>query len=205
MSCFAETSDAKDEGFTLVEMLVALAIFALLSAGATSAMLTAVNSKEVLEEEVLAIQDIQMARALMRSDINNLVLKPSRDPFGNKEQYLMTGGTDTLLSFRRGGRENPGGLEKRGGMQKVAYVFEDGNLIRRSFSVDNPAPQTPIRERILMYNLENALVSFENPENYSVNQLYVNFDQTELPVDMMTLTLIFEGGEELVQKFELSP
>lgn len=194
-----------DEGFTLVEMLVALAIFSLLSAGATSAMLTAVNAKEVLEEEVVAIQDIQMARALIRSDINNIILRPSRDPFGNQNQYVMTGGTETLLEFTRGGRENPGGLEKRGGLQKVAYVFEDGNLIRRSFGVDNPAPQTPLRERVLMFGLENVLVSFENPENFSVNQLYVSFNEPVLPVDMMTLTVIFPGGVELIQKFELSP
>lgn len=196
---------AKEEGFTLVEMLVALAIFALLSAGATSAMLTAVNTKEVLEQEVLSIQDIQMTRALLRSDIDNIVLRPSRDPYGNREQYKFTGGTETLLSFMRGGRENPGGLEKRGGLQKVAYVFEDGNFIRRSYGIDFPAPQTPIRERVLMYGLDNVLVSFENAENYSVNQLYVPFDAVEFPVNMMTLTITFPGGQELVQKFELTP
>ncbi len=195
----------KDEGFTLVEMLVALAIFSLLSAGATSAMLTAVKSKEVLEEKVISIQDLQMARALMRADIDNMVLRPSRDAFGNPEQYLMSGGTDTLLSFTRGGRENPGGLEKRGGLQKVAYVFEEGNLIRRSYAVDNPAPQTPVRERILLFNLENVFVTFEDENNISVNQVLVTFNEPVLQANMMTLTITYPGGEELVQKFELKP
>jgi len=191
-----------EAGFTLIEMLVALAIFSLLSAGATAAMISSVRSKAVLEEEVALVQDIQLARALMRSDLNNLILRPNRDQFGNKELYLIAGGGDTLLTFTRAGRENPGGLERRGGIQRVAYVFENGDLIRRSFAVDNPAPQTALRERALIQGLDDVTVSFQKDE-FEFSQLYVPPDQPILPVNLFVMTLTYPDGGQIVQKFEL--
>jgi len=194
----------QDKGFTLVEMLIALFIFSLLSAGAMSAMFASIQTKERLSEAVTSVSEIETSRAIMKADLSNLVIRPVRDTYGNPELYLMSGGNDTLLSFSRAGRENPGGIEKRGGLQRVAYVFEDGSLIRRSFGVDNPAPASPVLDRVLVANLENATVSFED-ERLSYSQLYVDNQNPTLTVDLMVLTLTFRGGQDLVQKFELRP
>lgn len=194
----------KDSGFTLIEMMVALFIFSILSVGAMSAMFASIQTKERLAEAVAAVSEIESARALIKSDMANIVLRPSRDPYGNPEAYILSGGVDTLISFTRTGRENPGGLEKRGGTQRVAYVFEEDKLIRRSFATDNPAPLTPLRDRVLIENIEQASSSFAD-DILSLSQIYVPNDQTSIPVNMFVLTLRFEGGSELVQKFELAP
>ncbi len=194
----------KDNGFTLVEMLVALFIFSLLTAGATTAMVAALKTKSQIDEAVAEITELETARALMRSDIDNIILRPGRDPYGTQDPYLISGGVDTLLTFTRGGRENPGGLEKRGAVQRVAYVFEDEKLIRRSFGVDNPAPLSPLRERVLLENIENISVSFEQ-ERLTFSQMFVPFDQAEIPYDLFVMTITFAGGLEMEQKFELDP
>ncbi len=191
-------------GFTLVEMMMALFIFSILSVGAMSAMFASIQTKDRLSEAVEAVGEIETARALIKSDLANLVLRPTRDPYGNPELYLLSGGVDTLLSFTRTGRENPGGLEKRGSTQRVAYVFEDDKLIRRSFAVDNPAPLTPLRDRVLIDNIEDVSVRFED-KLLGYGQLFVPSENPVLKVDMFVLTLRFRGGDELVQKFELSP
>lgn len=191
-------------GFTLVEMLVALAIFSLLTVGATTAMLAALKTKSQIDEATQEITALETARALLRADLNNIILRPARDPYGTKELYLMSGGVDTLLTFSRGGRENPGGLEPRGGVQRVAYVFEDEKLIRRSFGVDNPAPLSPLRDRVLLENVEDVEVSFEQKQ-LTFSQMFVPNDQTAIPFDMFVMTITFAGGFELVQKFELDP
>jgi len=193
-----------EAGFTLIEMLVALAIFSLLSAGATTAMVAALKTKTQVSDATDELTALETSRALMRSDLNNIILRPSRDPFGSREIYLMSGGSESLLTFSRGGRENPGGLEKRGSIQRVAYVFEDDKLIRRSYAVDNPAPLTPLRDRVLLDNLEDVTVSFEK-EQLTFNQIFMRPDQLEVPADMFVLTVRFAGGAELVQKFELDP
>lgn len=197
-------SRRSEAGFTLVEMLVALAIFSLLTVGATTAMVAGLKTKTQVDAAVKEMTAMETARALMRSDIDNIILRPGRDPYGNKELYLISGGTDTLLSFTRGGRENPGGLEKRGDVQRVAYVFEDEKLIRRSFAVDNPGPLTPQRERVLLEDIEDIEVSFAQ-ERLTFTQMFVPVDQTEIPYDLFVMTIRFAGGLELVQKFELDP
>lgn len=193
-----------DAGFTLIEMLVSLAIFSLLTVGATTAMVAALKTKSQVDEVVKEITALETARALMRADLDNIILRPARDPYGNKETYLMSGGVDSLLTFSRGGRENPGGLEKRGGVQRVAYVYEEDKLIRRSFGVDNPAPLTPLRDRVLLENIEDVNVSFEQ-KKLTFGQMFIPNDQTEIPFDMFVMTITFAGGFELVQKFELDP
>jgi len=167
-------------------------------------MVAALKTKSQIDEAVAEITELETARALMRSDIDNIILRPGRDPYGTQDPYLISGGVDTLLTFTRGGRENPGGLEKRGSVQRVAYVFEDEKLIRRSFGVDNPAPLSPLRERVLLENIESVDVSFEQ-ERLTFGQMFVPFDQTEIPYDLFVLTITFAGGLEMVQKFELDP
>jgi len=199
-----EIKDRGEAGFTLIEMLVALVIFSLLSVGATTAMISSLRTKAQLDQAIYAVKEIETARALMKSDISNLVLRPNRDPYGNPEQYILSGGAETVLTFTRSGRENPGGLEKRGALQRVAYVFENDALIRRAYSVDNPAPLTPLHDRVLVSDLENVFISFED-DNQSFRQIYVPNDQSSLPVNLMILTLRFSDGDELVQKFEMDP
>jgi len=192
-----------DSGFTLVEMLIALFIFALLSAGAMSAMFSSIQTKDRLGAAVEAVSEIETARALIKSDMANVILRTNRDPYGSPEQYSLSGGAETLLTFTRTGRENPGGLEKRGDVQRVAYVFEDNNFLRRSFAADNPAPLTPLRDRVLIANLDNVDISFED-DRISYSQVYVPSEETVVPVNLVVLTITFKTGDELVQKFELN-
>lgn len=192
----------KEAGFTLVEMLVALAIFSLLSVGATTAMIGGLNSKERISEKLEAITEFETARAILKADLNNLVLRTMRDPYGTQEQYIFTGGDISILTFTRQGRENPGGLEKRGDLERVSYVFEEDKLIRRSLGNANPAPQTPVRDRVLLSGIENVIVSFED-DTQTFNQVFVPNDQISLPVNLFVLTLEFEDGGSLEQKFEL--
>ena len=193
-----------DAGFTLIEMLVALAIFSLLTVGATTAMIAALQTKARVDVAANEITSMETARALLRADIDNIILRPARDPFGNQELFLISGGVDTLLTFTRGGRENPGGLEPRGGIQRVSYVFEDSKLIRRSFTVDNPAPQTQERDRVLLENIDDVEVSFAQGR-LTFNQMFIPYDQPEVSFDLFVMTIRFAGGLELVQKFELDP
>lgn len=200
----ARSNKQGEAGFTLIEMLVALAIFSLLSVGATTAMFSSLQTKQSLDARISEISQLEAARALMKSDMANVILRANRDPYGNLEQYLFSGGAETLLTFTRSGRENPGGLEKRGSVQRVAYVFEDNNLIRRSFAVDNPAPLTPLRDRVLVGDLDDVDIRFED-DRISYNQVYVPNTENVIPVNMVVLTLTFNSGDKLEQKFELAP
>lgn len=200
-----------DSGFTLVEVLIALFIFSLISVGATSALTSSLRGKTQMDERLTEISQRDSLRALIGSDMANIVLRQRREPYGNLEPYVLQSGGQTLLDFSRAGRSNPGGVEPRGDLQHVAYVFEDRQLIRRSYSQVNPAPQSPHVDRVLLTNIAEAkieLVTFNRSigreiltQNFSIQAETAS--QTLGANPAIKLTITHDGDDELIQYFEM--
>ena len=211
---------SNQSGFTLVEVLVAMFIFALISVGTMTALTASLRGKTQMSERLTAVAEIEGMRALMKSDFASLKLLPVRDAYGSKMQYVMTGGIDSLVEFTRAGRTNPGGLESRSEYQRVTYVFEGGQLIRRVLAQSNPAPQTPVIERVLLDGLTSVSAEFHL---VSQQEMLVNGDRLDVTINkpaqeyvlieagqtkdipnIITFKAEFENGSTLVQHFEVS-
>lgn len=207
-------------GFTLVEVLIAMFIFSLISVGATSALTSSLRGKAQMNERLSAMHKIESARAIMRADLSQITLRESRDAYGSTLPYALSGGIEDLITFTRRGRLNPGGLENRSEFQRVTYVCENGDLIRRSLDQVNPAPQTQFRDRVLLSSLGNCDMTFHIKANrqaviggvsvdVSLNHfpqdtlLVAPHQETELPT-FVTLDLGFKNGNELRQHFEIN-
>lgn len=197
-------SDSKnrDCGFTLVEVLVAMFIFSIISVGSVSALSAAMNGKTQIDERLDFIGDIGSARALMTADFDAAILRPARDSFGTAEPYAMQGGVDNLISFTRYGRSNPGGLERRGDLQRVSYHFENGNLIRRVLAHENPAQNTAVQDRVLLSAIADIdIVFFKAGQNFSLPVIQVPIN-AKTPPSGLKLSIIFDDGRALAQAFE---
>ncbi len=194
----------QERGFTLIEMLVALFIFSLISLGTMSAMTSALRGQAQLQDAGDRIAEIETARALIKSDLGNLILRPTRDGYGNTDLYLISGGVDALLTFTRAGRDNPGGLEKRGDLQRVSYVFENGDFIRRTLTAVNPPAQLEPIDRVLISGLSRAEVTFYDKE-LEYNQLFLPVTDSLIPYDRVRFELTTDTGDTLTQTFELAP
>jgi len=205
----ADGQPSKEAGFTLVEILVAMFIFAIISAGTLSAMTTSLRGQDVLNQSVEKISDFQGARAMMKSDMTHIILRSIRDELGAFEPFVLTTDREALLIFSRSGRENPGGLEKRGDQERVHYVFEDGKLIRRSWSVANPVEQTPVSDRILFDDVTDIDLYFRLaalPDSRT-NRLNIKFsgqgiEAANIP-DMVQFDITQKGGIKTAHIFEL--
>ena len=149
-------SAQKDAGFTLVEVLVALFIFAVMSAGTMTALTQSYKGKDQLAASMEDLNQLNAARAILRADMTALTLRAGRDELGGINPYVLTTDGEALLTFTRRGRENPSGLEKRGDLERVEYYFEDGALIRRSYAHENPAQAAASFDRILLDDLQDA-------------------------------------------------
>ncbi len=156
MSFCAATPKAREAGFTLIEVLISLFIFAIISAGTMTALTQSLRGKARLGEAVAELNALNSARAIIQSDMGALVLRPMRDELGGTLPYMLTTDGEPLLTFMRAGVENPGGLERRGDLARIEYRFEDGKLIRRSFEHVYPAPNTKSFDRVLMEDLQAA-------------------------------------------------
>ncbi|WP_017932442.1 type II secretion system minor pseudopilin GspJ [Robiginitomaculum antarcticum] len=190
----------QDSGFTLTEVLVALFIFSLISVGSLSAMSSSLQAKASIKTQTEAMREIDLARAILTSDMGALQRRVARDIQGGFQPYIFEGGSDVLLRFTRSGRDNPAALSARGDIQRVEYIFDSGRLIRRARLQANPAPDTPYSERILLEGLTHAELRFDTSLGPVTQVLIPAGSAKELP-PLMTLVLTFETGETLTQTF----
>ncbi len=154
----------RQQGFTLVEMLVALAIFAMLAVAGGGIIQQSLAAREGMADTHQKLAALQMARSVIKADLARLVVRPARTPFGDREDMVFWGGeplTDgPLLAFMRGGWDNPGALESRGGLQYVEYRLHEGQLIRQARLRPDPTQQTPVQEQILLQGVTALELSF---------------------------------------------
>lgn len=149
-------SEHKEAGFTLVEVLVSLFIFTVISAGTMTALTQSFKSKDQLAASMVDLNQLNAARAIMRADMTALTLRAGRDELGGINPYVLTTDGEALLTFTRRGRQNPSGLEKRGDLERVEYHFEEGAIIRRSYGHENPAQAATAFDRVLLDDLQDA-------------------------------------------------
>jgi len=158
-------SASKDLGFTLVEVLISLFIFALISAGTLGAMFQTFAAKDRLDAASTELSDIAAFRAIIRADISAMELRPMRDGVGGTENFLVTTRNPAepraVLTFTRLGRSNPAGAA-RGQAERVRYIVRDGQFIRESLRHENPAQRDDWTGRVLLENIERVDVVFRN-------------------------------------------
>lgn len=135
-------------GFTLIEMLVALAIFALVSAVSFSGILVMVDNRERVTDHADRLAAIQTAFSLLERDLQQAVARPIRDPLGDPRPAMIAEDLADL-EFTRSGRSNPLGL-RRSELERVAYRIDDDRLVRLSWGVLDQQPEPLRRDRELL-------------------------------------------------------
>ena len=165
-----ESQRTSQSGFTLIEILVAMAIFALIAVGSV-AMLTAVSAKnELSEQRMQSLQTIQRAMLIIERDFLQMVPRKTRVD-GEVSDTLVFAGKFAFesesqgLGFVRSGWHNPQLTLRRSTLQSVAYRTIDNKLERLySTYVDNTVGYEP-KVRVLLDGIES--VNFEFLEKFS--------------------------------------
>jgi len=189
-------------GFTLVEMLIALFIFSVISVGTLGSLQSAIRAKDATAAATARHEDLSLLRASLRADLSQMILRENRDAFGGFDEVVFRGGFNELLDFTRLGRVNPAGIFARSDIQRIRYVFEDGQLIRRALTHENPAPLTANNDRVLISGLASADISFTR-ERINLPQIELPRGSEALDIDYATITLRFDDGRQLAQIFEM--
>jgi general secretion pathway protein J len=150
----------RSAGFTLLELLVSLAIFALLATMAYTALNTVLNARKEVDQRAARLAELQTAFMVMERDIEEAVARPVRDDLGDEQAALKGGGVGvTVLSLTRTGWRNPLG-EARSDLQRVAYGFNNHQLVRDSWSTLDRAPGNEPYSEVLINGVSAVDVRF---------------------------------------------
>ncbi|MCH8542934.1 MAG: type II secretion system minor pseudopilin GspJ [Alcanivorax sp.] len=159
MTLTAESSRSRQSGFTLLEVVIAIALFAFMYMAAQLAFSTALDNRDILARHATSQEDRQRALIFLAQDIEQLVARPARDAFGDTQPAVR--GTLEQFEFTRLGWANPFDLRQRSQMQRVAYfVDEDQQLIRRHWpAVDQNQGTEPV-DTIILGDVEEIRFRF---------------------------------------------
>lgn len=170
--------DRPANGFTLLEMLVAIAIFALLGVAGVGLMRFGVDSRDAIGERVDRLGDIQRAQVILTADLAQIALRPTRGKGALSRESVFLGlnpiagqsgqgsSAGTILQFVRRGWRNEDNAS-RASVQSVQYAFVDGQLMRRSKSaLDGAEFGEP---QILLRDVEGVELSFFSNGGWSRN------------------------------------
>ncbi len=138
-------------GFTLLEMLVAIAIFALVAIMAHTGLRSVLNNRLHVEQQADRLQQLQLAITLIGRDLVQAVPRPIRDEFGDRQPALQGGGSfgEGRLELTHAGWRNPAG-QPRSELQRVAYRLGEEGLERWSWQVlDRAQDSEPYRALLL--------------------------------------------------------
>ena len=125
-----------ENGFTLLEVLIAMAIFVVVGAMAMGGYNELVKQSEIVESSNVRSRAVQTAVQRMAQDFATLEPRPVREPLGESFQPALRSDsrTEQLAELTHSGWSNPAGIS-RSTLQRVRYRLEDDKLRREYWYV----------------------------------------------------------------------
>jgi general secretion pathway protein J len=158
--------NTKQKGFTLLEVLVAIAIFSVVSLAGFTIFDTVLRGDENSKIRSERQNELQRAFLLMERDFLQIAKRSMRISGEAPSQNFLQTADDSFLAneqaiaFVRNGWTNPGLLLPRSDMQNVAYRLVDETLERLHFNfVDAVVGQEP-RVRPLITQVTNLAFEY---------------------------------------------
>lgn len=192
---------SRTSGFTLIEMLVALAVTSILLVTGSTLLIQTLRSGNMVETRTERVRALDAAHSLMRDDFANAVLRPTRGPDGLDAPEIFTGSEPRrygpILTFTRAGWVNPADTAPRGDLQRVSYFLKDRQLVRRAWLRPDPVRETPFADRIMAENIDDIGLRFFAGGSW---QLDWPGTSESLP-ELVELTFVFSEQDELRQLF----
>lgn len=138
-------------GFTLLELVVALFVSAVMFAVGYGALMQATQQRDGIRLAQDELASLQRAMRLLTLDITQMTPRPIADMLGRGELAAVIGadGSGRVLALTRGG-DGDARASGRPTIRRVEYRLEQGELRRLSWPVLDPVAGVEPRLRVLL-------------------------------------------------------
>jgi len=146
-------------GFTLLEVVVAVSIFAVIGVIAFTGLGKLTRDGQVLADANNRLAELQFAVVYFDRDWAQVSPRGIRNQYGDDEANIVI--ADDSITFTHNGWSNLLG-QQRSNLQRVQYLVDDDRLLRRYWrSLDQGIGEKPV-EVVLLDRVESMEVAFRD-------------------------------------------
>lgn len=184
---------AANRGFTLIEVLVAITVFAVVAAGVYRVLTAMVDTQERVVAHADAVRELQRAMWILSADLEQAVMRDVHGNYSDRVAAMITDDEDYLLQFTRQGLRNPL-FYKRSDLMRVAYSIgeepvsetsddkeparqsrrkhdkEELHLLRHVWGVVDRIEDTRVDTQVLLRDVDEVELTFLNQEKQWVKR-----------------------------------
>ncbi|MEQ8661111.1 MAG: type II secretion system minor pseudopilin GspJ [Gammaproteobacteria bacterium] len=181
----------RQHGFTLLELLLAIAIFAVLSVLAYGGLRHVITLDAGLRVASTRHAEVELALLLLEQDFREAVPRGVRDELGGTVPALRAGLDGDLLVLTRRVPDLPT-ITRGAALARIRYRLEDGALYRDVWAQLDRTPATAYQTRRLLSDVQNLVLRFHGTASWS--ELWP-------PASGATLADLLPDGVEIVVEF----
>ena len=169
----------KNSGFTLIEIMVAIAIFALIAAIAFPALIQFLDIRERVNKKNDSIAALQKTFLFMSRDLSYAVNRIGKDEFGEPSDSTMIVGDDSLFELTTSYQDF--NLDGSGVPRRVKWVLEDDTIFRIQYPVMDPDGDTRVYRQALLRGVDDVEIKVFSIEDGRDSESKRWREETKLP------------------------
>lgn len=183
-------------GFTLIEILIAIAIFALIGLASHQVLFSVLTSDEVSQQAAQRIKQAQRSYQLIQTDIMQMAPRPIRIDGNEPSSYLLLAGDGVIdsddqgIAFTRLGWRNPAQMFPRGTVQAVGYRLVENRLERLHYLYPDQQSGTEPQITVLLPDVQQLKFEY-----FSKNKWQTKWDNPGIPQGIAFIITLKSYGE----------
>lgn len=157
----------RTQGFTLIEMLVAVFLLAVIGAAGFTMLVQMNKTRGVVIGQADRLTELQRTFYWMNEDFSQAVNRPVRSASDDRiAAFLFNLQGDSMIELSRSGWTNPARevSPARSDMQRVSYSLDEDRLIRSYWYHLDTTDEEPTKRRQLLENVEDMSLRFLDRE-----------------------------------------
>ncbi|AZZ92026.1 type II secretion system protein GspJ [Hahella sp. KA22] len=172
---------SRERGFTLLEVLIAVTITAIIGTAAFQFLGQGIRNKKNLETKSESLEEIQKAQRVLEGDLGQIVARSVRGEYGDEFYSVTNLNALKLIEFSRTGwrdtndlleliTEDEEEISRRSNLQRVSYELEENTLYREYWEVmDRAQDSQPLKQRLLTH-VKSVKFRFMDKDNQWHNE-----------------------------------